>query len=213
MAVQSSRTAGIGALAAASVAGGALASVTTADYAPCGSTEGIASFRAHLTYAHSGGSAASVIIELENDTSLALGGSITAVAVNPARGAAGISFTSCSNPDFGGLAGPVSAPPFGEFAAGASTGASWTGSESSSGGIAAGSSALFVFLLSGSASYLSALEAETVLDSVGGAIAVRFRGGAGNDWSDKVLGCALPAPGAVSLLGVAHLVGGRRQRS
>lgn len=212
MARHSSRSACVGALAAASVAGGALASVTTADYAPCSSTEGIASFLAHLTYAYSGGSAASISIQLDNDTSLVLGGYITAVAVNPAPGAAGISFTSCSNPNFGGLGGPVSAPPFGSFAAGASTGASWTGGGSPGGGIAAGSTALFVFSLTGSASYLASLTAEDVLDSAGGAIAVRFRGGAVNDWSDKVLGCALPAPGAVSLLGVVRLLGAQRRR-
>jgi len=208
----SSRVARAAAVAAASVAGGAFASVTSADYAPCSSTEGIASFLAHVTYAYSGGSAASISIQLDNDTSLVLGGYITAVAVNPAPGASGIAFTSCSNANFGGLVGPVSAPPFGSFAAGASTGASWTGGGSPSGGIAAGSTALFVFSLSGSASYLSSLTAEEVLDSAGGAIAVRFRGGAGDDWSDKVLGCALPAPGAVSLLGVVHLLGARRRR-
>jgi MYXO-CTERM domain-containing protein len=43
------------------------------------------------------------------------------------------------------------------------------------------------------------------------AMVVRFRGGVGG-WSDKVLGCAQPAPGAVALLGVAGMFGGRRRR-
>lgn len=188
------------------------ASVTQADYAPCGSTEGIASFRAHVTYAYAGGSAASISIQLDNDTSMVLGGYITALAIDPAAGAAGLSFVSCSSASFSGLAGPVSAPPYGTFAAGASTGGGWTGGGSPLGGIAAGSSALFVFSLSGSAAYLGSLTAEDVLGGAGYAMAVRFRGGAGNDWSDKVIGCALPAPGAVSLLGVAGLARARRRR-
>jgi hypothetical protein len=43
------------------------------------------------------------------------------------------------------------------------------------------------------------------------ALVVRFRGGVG-DWSDKVLGCAAPAPGAVALLGVVGMFGARRRR-
>jgi hypothetical protein len=204
--------ASIASIAATCICGAASASVTQANYAPCGSTEGIASFLAHVTYAYSGGSAASISIQLDNDTSMMLGGYITAVAINPATGAGGLSFVSCSNANFAGLAGPVSAPPYGNFAAGASTGGGWTGGGSPLGGIAAGSSALFVFSLTGSASYLGALTAEDVLGGAGYAMAVRFRGGAGNDWSDKVIGCALPAPGAVSLLGVAGLARARRRR-
>lgn len=204
--------ASVASIAATCICGAASASVTQADYAPCGSTEGIASFLAHVTYAYSGGSAASVGIQLDNDTSMMLGGYITAVAINPANGAAGLSFVSCSNANFAGLAGPVGAPPYGTFAAGASTGGGWTGGGSPLGGIAAGSSALFVFSLTGSAAYLGSLTAENVLGGAGNAMAIRFRGGAGNDWSDKVIGCALPAPGAVSLLGVVGLLGARRRR-
>jgi hypothetical protein len=43
------------------------------------------------------------------------------------------------------------------------------------------------------------------------ALVVRFRGGEGG-WSDKVLGCAAPAPGAVALLGVVGMFGARRRR-
>jgi MYXO-CTERM domain-containing protein len=60
---------------------------------------------------------------------------------------------------------------------------------------------------------LAAMSAEYVFgpNSDGNAMAVRFRGGVG-DWSDKVLGCATPAPGAVALLGVVGLLSARRRR-
>ena len=205
-----SSVAAIGAVIA--IEASARASVSQAEFAPCGSTEHIASFHGLLTYAYAGGSAASISIQVDNTTALALGGYITAIAINPEPGFGGVSFVSCTNANFGGLSAPVNAAPWGDFAAGASLGSSWTGSGAPQGGIAAGSGALFVFSLAGSAAYLGALTAEDVLDRDGYALAVRFRGGAGNDWSDKVLGCALPAPGAASLLGVAGMLQARRRR-
>jgi hypothetical protein len=54
------------------------------------------------------------------------------------------------------------------------------------------------------------LTAEDCLGGEGYAMAVRFRGGIGG-WSDKVVGCAQPAPGAVAMLAAAGLVGSRRR--
>ena len=62
------------------------------------------------------------------------------------------------------------------------------------------------------AALLGAMTAEDVFNEEDDrALVVRFRGGEGG-WSDKVLGCAAPAPGAVALLGVAGMFGGRRRR-
>jgi len=208
----SSRIGIVGSFGAFIATAAASAATSVAVYTPCESTEGIGSFAATVTYSYTSGTTASMTILMENDTALALGGYITAIALKVNSGLSGFAFQSSTNPNFAALVGPVSAPPYGNFAAGASTGGGWTGGGSPLGGIAAGSSALFVFSLTGSASYLGALTAEDVLGGDGYAMAVRFRGGAGTDWSDKVIGCAMPAPGAVSLLGVASLIGSRRRR-
>ena len=75
-----------------------------------------------------------------------------------------------------------------------------------------GASQTFTFTVSGSASALAALNAETALRQDGYGMVVRFRGGVGG-WSDKVVGCALPAPGALALLGVAGVLPSRRRRA
>lgn len=193
------------------IAASARASVSQAEFVPCESTEHIASFHGLLTYAYVGGSAASISIQIDNTTALALGGYVTAIAINPEPGFTGIAFVSCTNANFGGLPSPVNAAPWGDFEAGAGVGASWIGGGAPQCGIAAGTGALFSFSLSGSAAYLGSLTAEDVLDPDGYALAIRFRGGAGNDWSDKVLGCAMPAPGAASLLGVVCMLRSRRR--
>lgn len=200
----------------AALAAGTLAASASAGegsswlYLPCESTEGIASFSAMVTYSWMGGSTATISIDLANTTDAALGGYITAIAVNGAPGSSGMSFVSCTSAAFGGLAGPVSGSPYGDFMAGASTGDSWLGGGSPNSGIANGDSASFVFSISGSAALLGGLSAEDCLDSTGYAMAVRFRGGEGG-WSDKVVGCAVPAPGAAVLLAIGGLVGRRRR--
>lgn len=199
-----------GLAAAASTFAGA--AVSQAELVPCATTEGIASFHGLLTYAYVGGSAASVSIQVDNTTAPSLGGYVTGIAVNSKPGAAGVAFVSCTDTGFSGLSAPVNAAPWGDFAAGAAIGGSWTDGGAPHDGIAAGSGALFVFSLSGSAAYLGSLTAEDVLDPDGPALAIRFRGGAGDDRPDTVLGCAMPAPGAVSLLGVGEMIRARRRR-
>ena len=200
------------ALAAAS----AHADVSTDTWIPCGSSEGVNSkglFSALVTYSYSSGSTASVSIVLNNTTLLANGGYITGLALNKAAGTTGMSFVSCSNANFLAMSA-VSAPPFGTFTAGGALGANWIGGGSPTGGIAAGSSATFNFSITGSSAVLAAINASSVFgpNINGNAMAVRFRGGVGDDWSDKVLGCTAPAPGAVALLGVVGLLGSRRRR-
>lgn len=202
---------------AAVAAGSAFAGTsTTANYVPCGSSEGSNSkgiFTSLVTYTYSGsGTSASVSVLLTNTTLLANGGFITGLAVNPDPGATGLVFNSCTNAAFIDCGSPVTASPFGNFVAGAALGGDWLGGGSPNAGIAVGSAATFTFTISGSAALLGAMTAEDVFNEEDDrALVVRFRGGVGG-WSDKVLGCAAPAPGAVALLGVAGMFGGRRRR-
>lgn len=202
---------------AAAAAGSAFAGTsTTANYVPCGSSEGANSkgiFTSLVTYTYSGsGTSANVSVFLTNTTLLANGGFITGLAVNPDPGATGLVFNSCTNAAFIDCGSPVSAAPFGNFVAGAALGGNWLGGGSPNAGIAVGAAATFNFTISGSAALLGAMTAEDVFDEENDrALVVRFRGGVGG-WSDKVLGCAAPAPGAVALLGVAGMFGARRRR-
>jgi hypothetical protein len=202
---------------AAVAAGSAFAGTsTTANYVPCGSSEGSNSkgiFTSLVTYTYSGsGTSASVSVLLTNTTLLANGGFITGLAVNPDPGATGLVFNSCTNAAFIDCGSPVTASPFGNFVAGAALGGDWLGGGSPNAGIAVGASATFNFTISGSAALLGAMTAEDVFnDENDRAMVVRFRGGVGG-WSDKVLGCAAPAPGAVALLGVVGMFGARRRR-
>ena len=200
-------------VASGACAGTASASFSTATYIPCGSSEGYGSFQADLIYSYSGGTSATVSVTLTNSTEMSLGGYITALALNPHGSADGLAFVSSTSAGFVGIAGPIATPPYGSFAAGAGLFGQFLGSGDPSAGIAVGSSEIFTFTLSGSESALAALDAETVLSSsTGYSMVVRFRGGAVDDWSDKVIGCALPAPGALALLGAVGLVPKRRRR-
>ncbi len=203
----------VAAIAAAACAASASAAFSTASYEPCGSTEGLGSFHADLTYSYVGGATATITITLTNSTEVSLGGYITALAINYSSTASGVGFLSSSSAAFTDIMAPISASPYGMFAAGAGLGGSFLGSGDPGGGIAVGGSETFTFVLSGSAAALAALDAETVLTpDAGYAMVVRFRGGAVDDWSDKVVGCPLPAPGALALLGAVGLVSKRRRR-
>lgn len=207
------RTVACALVASVACAGTASASFSTASYAPCGSTEGLGSFHASLAYSYEGGTSATISITLTNNTEMVLGGYITALAINHSSTASGLAFVSGTSAAFTNIASPVSAPPYGMFAAGAGLNGSFSGSGSPSGGIAVGGAEIFTFTLTGSAEALAALDAETVLaPGEGYSMVVRFRGGAIDDWSDKVVGCALPAPGALALLGAMGLVSKRRRR-
>lgn len=200
-------------LASGLCAASASASFSTATVVPCGSSEGFGSFRAELIYWYGGGSSANVSITLTNDTEVSLGGLITALAINPNATVGGVSVGLTTLPAFEAIAVPISAPPYGSFAAGVGLGGSFLGSGDPSSGIGVGGFGIFNFTLTGSAEALAALTAETVLSQDSGySMVVRFRGGAVDDWSDKVVGCALPAPGALALLGASGLVPRRRRR-
>lgn len=207
------RTVACALLASGMCAGTASASFSTATYVPCGSSEGYGSFQADLIYSYSGGTSATISITLTNSTEMSLGGYITSLAINPNGTASGLTFVSSTSAAFESISTPISAPPYGSFAAGAGLNGQFLGSGDPSAGIAVGSFEIFTFTLTGSESALAALDAETVLSSsTGYSMVVRFRGGAVDDWSDKVIGCALPAPGALALLGAVGLVPKRRRR-
>lgn len=195
---------------AAAASSAATAAVTTANYGPCGSTEGRGLFHADVRYDHAGGTSATLTIRLRNDTAPALGGFITGLALNGGTGVSAVSFVTCDNRSFDGLGSPVDASPYGQFMAGAAIGASWLGGGMPNAGIAVGMTTTFVFTMTGAAMDLAMLTAEDCLGGDGHAMAVRFRGGVG-DWSDKVIGCAMPAPGAIAMLAAAGVVGTRRR--
>lgn len=193
----------------------AWAGVSSAHYVRCDEHEDdgegwLGDFEAFVTYAHEGEGTATVSVDLRNITMAERGGYITALALNGGTGVSGMSFVSCTMGSFGGLAGPVSAPPFGDFLTGAAIGHSWLGGGNPAFGIGAGGSATFVFSLSGTADALGELTAEDVFGD-GLQMAVRFRGGTPDDWSDKALGCATPAPGAMSLLVAVGMLSSRRR--
>lgn len=195
---------------ACAIAGAASAAVTTANYVPCESTEGIGSFHASVTYDYSGGTSATLTIALLNDTGASFGGYITGLALNGGAGVGSMTFVDCTNRSFEDAGSPVAANPYGDFMAGAAVGGNWLGGGSPLAGIGVGMTSTFVFTMTGTAMDLSMLTAEDCLTRDGYAMAVRFRGGVGG-WSDKVIGCALPAPGAVAVLAAAGLVGTRRR--
>lgn len=199
-------------LASATYAAPASASFTTATYVPCCSTEDIGSFNAQLSYSYTSGTSATISITLTNTMDPSLGGYITALALSPNGAASGLSFVSSSSAAFKNIASPVSAPPYGTFAAGAGLNGSFLAGGNPSSGIGVGMSETFTFTVTGSAAALAALNAETALNQAGYGMVVRFRGGQGG-WSDKVIGCALPAPGAIALLGAVGMLPSRRRRA
>lgn len=202
----------LAAVASATCAGPASAAFSTANYMPCGSTDGYGSFRATLSYSYTSGTSAAVSIVLTNNTAPALGGYITAIALNPNATAGGMAFVSSTNAAFVNISSPVAASPYGNFLVGAGLGGSFLGGGSPNAGIGVGQSATFSFTMTGTAAALAALDAETALRQTNYGMVVRFRGGQGG-WSDKVLGCPLPAPGALALLGAVGLVSRRRPRA
>ncbi len=203
----------ITALAAAlSMAAAANATTTTASYAGTNGIEGLGSFTAQVTYDYSGGSSAILTVFLTNTTSASTGGYVTALALT-AAGSSSVSFGSSTSAAFDGLSGPVAANPFGNFATGASTSSSWLGGGSPTSGISVGNSATFVFNLTGLASNLASVTADTVLQATGNnGLVVRFRGMA-NGGSDKVIAYVVPAPAGLAVLGLLATPRARRRRA
>jgi hypothetical protein len=165
--------------------------------------EGLGAFTGWVSY-----SPGLLTISLTNDASTAAGGKITGVAFN-IDGNASATLVNATHPAFAGLGTNISAPPLGTFDAGAAMGGSWTGGGSPNAGITVGSTGEFEFSVSGpDAGSLTAASFVQAFPDV--SFVVRFRGFA-NGGSDKTPGYQIPAPAALSLLGVAGLLFPRRR--
>jgi MYXO-CTERM domain-containing protein len=167
-----------------------------------------ATYSGSIDYTFNGGSAGTVIVTLNNDTPPNVGGNLTGFVFNidSMDGSAAATLSATTNANFLDT-GNESAPPFGNFLAGAALGADWSGGGSPNGGIAVGGSAMFTFDViasdAGSLSASSFLNGPNDFNFV-----ARFRG-LNNGGSDKV---PVPAPSAAALLGLGALAATRRRR-
>lgn len=192
-----------------------IAGVASADVIPIAgdignSTEQTgATFSGTLDYTFTGADMGTLIVSLSNDTPALVGGFLTGFVFNilSMDDNASASLLSATNANFLDT-GPESAPPFGDFDAGAALGADWTGGGSPNGGMGVGDFDVFTFKVTASdASALSAISFIGSGDDIN--FAVRFRG-LTDGGSDKVPG--VPAPGAGALaLGALGLATRRRR--
>ncbi len=171
-------------------------------------------FTGSLDWSYSGGNAGVLTVSLTNTSSF--GGFLTAFLFNIDSSDAGAaaslffsSFASMTNITGGGLNGA----PFGTYDAGAGLNGAFQGGGTPSNGVGVGQTGTFKFNVTASdAGFLSAssfINGPNVYDFI-----VRFRG-FDNGGSDKVpaMVTVVPGPGALALLGLAGLVGGRRRRA
>lgn len=173
------------------------------------SQSGLGSFDGVIDFTATGTTTGSLAVTLTNTSSVANSGWLTAFAFNVVDGVT-LALTS-SAPGWNLLVN-ASGSPYGTFDYGASTSTSWEGGGPPSNGIAVGATMTTVFTVTASASVLATLTDSSFFDGSGGtAFIARFRGFADGN-SDKVTGVAVPAPGALALLGLAGLAGTRRRR-
>lgn len=170
-------------------------------------------FSAVLDYQYSGGNQGLLTINIDNETPGSLGGYMTALVFNIASAdqTASAVLQTTSLPQFRD-AQYVNASPFGtSFRGGAAIGGNWNHSGSTSSGLNPGQSASFTFLIT--ASDAAALDDMSFTDGeYERNFVVRFRK-MNTANSDKVPAeIAIPAPGAVALMGLAGLGVARRRR-
>lgn len=197
-----------GAAAAASFLFAASAYATLAFTSDPG-LDGLGTFTGTVNWTYSGGSGGTLSYSLTNTSPLANGGFLTGFAFNAVDG---VTCTLLSAPaSWTGMAN-VSAAPFPNFDFGAALGGNWLGGGSPNAGIAVGSTASFVFSVSGLAPLLAGLTDASFFDAANGySFAARFRGFA-NGGSDKVTG-SVPGPGVLGMMAVATMLGrGARRR-
>jgi hypothetical protein len=174
--------------------------------------QGLGSFDGTFSYSTSDSQHGLLQITLNNTSPVGNGGFLTAFALNnPFDRITSVSVTS-SNANFGLLGSPsfqngVSAPPFGNFDFGASTGGAFLGGGNPSKGIGVGGSASFDFVLKGTK--LDLITEQDFFNAMsnspegGGPLAfvARFRGFK-NGGSDKVPGnYVVPPPVTVTVAG------------
>jgi MYXO-CTERM domain-containing protein len=170
---------------------------------------GLGSFAGSMTFVATSSTTGELSVELTNTSPVANSGWLTAFAFNVVDGVT----LALATPGSGwNLLVDASGSPYGTFDYGASTSVTWEGGGPPSNGIAVGATMTTVFSVTASASVLATLTDSSFFDGSGGtAFIARFRGFADGN-SDKVTGVAVPAPGALALLGLAGLAGTRRRR-
>lgn len=172
-----------------------------------------ADYTAVLAYQYTGGNHGLLTIDINNQSSNALGGYMTALVFNigSSDNGARAQLQSTTLPAFID-AQFVNASPFGSsFRGGAAIGGNWNHAGSTTTGLTPGHSATFTFLIT--ASDASALNDMSFTDgNYDHNFIVRFRKMTGFD-SDKVPAMvAVPSPGALALAGLGGLAVMRRRR-
>ena len=203
-------TAGVVVLGASSIA----CADTIQIFADTGnSTEGLGDFSGSLTYDFIVGDLGVLTVDLTNDIDPGFGGFLTGFIFNvgSADNNVAATLTSTTNPFF--LNAPdQNGSPFGNrYVGGAALGGNWLGGGNPMNGIGPSDSGIFTFDITAiDADSLSA--ASFLQGPYDFNFLVRFRGvGPDGGLSDKVP--AVPAPGALALLGLGALTQRRRRRS
>jgi hypothetical protein len=184
---------------------------------------GLGSFTGTFDYTPTSATTGTIDITLFNTSPLATGGFITAFVFNlPSAVTVSSAPLNSSDNDFDDLtplgdatfSNNVNGAPFGRFDIGASTGNGFEGGGNPALGIAAGGSATFQFLLTGTglggplgpAAFLSSLSVPPGAGEGLQPFVVRFRGfdvPQGQEGSDKVpLDTPIPEPGTLALVGL-----------
>jgi hypothetical protein len=172
-----------------------------------------ATFSAELTYSFSSSSAASLTIDLANQTPAAVGGFLTAFVLNnPDNNISSATLSTSPTTDWKLLGlgdSTVNGAPYGQFDFGATSGnlnSGFEGGGAPSTGLAAGASGTFVFDLTGTdlntltdASFMSALSVGPGAGQGLQSFVARFRGLDGSPDSDKVPG-VIPEPSTYAML-------------
>ena len=165
---------------------------------------GLGSFSGSFDFA-SNGDTATIHISLTNTSPEANGGFLTAFAFNSPFPSVIAGYGLQSDLPFVPLSSPVNAAPFGDFNIGAgffNNNPSWEGGGTPEGGIGAGQTGNFDFMLSGTG--LGSLSNADFFNQTDPWFVARFRGFP-NDGSDKVpinANTPVPEPATMLLLGV-----------
>lgn len=167
-----------------------------------------ANFSASVEYAHMGGMAGRLTIDLTNDSMASVGGFLTAIAFRAIPTDSTVDITLASaDPSVFLDTGAVRGGGFGEFDGGAGLWGAFLGGGSPRAGLGTGESGRFVFdITTPNAALLSTESFIGTVDEPG--LLIRFRG-LNDNLSDMV---PVPAPASLALFGLGGLMATRRRR-